>query len=220
MTNLQTNTSLTASQNLNPFEVVLVWTTKNKYSLPHFQYFVTKREKFSSSQMLNSDCEQLIALEHHQAAVGKFQDRSSSGFRREVESWQTLGWSYFNWEEKGKTHTWNTSELMSWKMQFKPAANKASPGKPQQCPTASSPQAWRKWVPKANPDTPHWPWTNTARASPLLALLSKQLLSKASHPTPSAKPSFTGKETQHSQSGQLRLPWKYENTKIKTLSAL
>lgn len=50
MTNLQTNTSLIASQNLNLFEVVLVWTTKNKYSLPHFQYFVTEREKFNRSQ--------------------------------------------------------------------------------------------------------------------------------------------------------------------------
>lgn len=209
MTNLQTNTSLAASQNLNPFEVVLVWTTKNKYSLPHCQYFVTKREKFNGSQdaelwLWTTPCTE--TLKHHQAAVGKFQDRSSSGFRREVESWQILSWTYFNWWGKGGKRIFQI--LLNYCLE----KWKASPGKAQQCPTAWSQQAWRKWVPKTNLNTSQWPWTDAA--SPLLALLSKQHLSKASHPIPSAKASFTGKETQCFQSRQLRLPWKYENTKI------
>lgn len=99
MTNLQTNTSLTASHNLNPFEVVLIWTTKNKYSLPHFQHFVTKKEKFNSSQDAELWLGTTLCTE---AAMGNFQDRSSSSFRREVKSWQTLSWTYFNWWGKGE----------------------------------------------------------------------------------------------------------------------
>lgn len=99
MTNLQTNTSLAASQNLNLFEVVLVWTTKNKYSLPRFQYFVTKREKFNSSQDAELWLWTTLCTE---AAIGNFQDKSSSSFRREVESRQTLSWIYFNWWGKGE----------------------------------------------------------------------------------------------------------------------
>lgn len=121
----------------------------------HFLTFNILWQKGRSSteaKVLNFDCEQLVALKHHQAATGNFQDGSSLGFRREVKSWQTSGWSYFNWGGKGKMHISNTSELMSWKMQFKPAANKASPGKPQQCLKEMS----SKGKAKHSPVTLHW----------------------------------------------------------------
>lgn len=133
MTNLQTNTGLAASHNLNLFEVVLVWTTKNKYSLPHFQYFVTKREKFNSSQGAELWLWTTCCTETPPSCNWELPGQAQLRLQERSQELTNFRWILnFNWGEKGKMHISNTSELMSWNMKFKPAAKKGSPGKPQQ----------------------------------------------------------------------------------------
>lgn len=181
----------------------------------HFLTFNILWQKGRSSteaKVLNFDCEQLVALKHHQAATGNFQDRSSLGFRREVKSWQTSGWSYFNWGGKGENAYFKYFWINVLKNAIQACSKQSFTWQTPAMPEGNEFQRQSQTLPSD-------PALTQPEPLPSWHCFPKHL-SKASHPTPFAKPSSTWKETQCSQSRQLRLPWKYENTKIKTLSAL
>lgn len=107
-------------------------------------------------------------------------------------------------------HISNSSELMSWKMKFKPAANKASPGKPQQCLTA-----WRKWVPETNPNPPQWPWLT--QPMPLLSwhCFPKSISAKAPIQHHLQSPASLGKKPNASSEDNWGFPGSMRTQKLR-----